>query len=113
MAAINHNRQMAEALDGRYQAQVEGVARVIGKGANAALTEDHVVVAFAHYVLGGHQEFFESGRHAALQQNGFAPASGTFEQRKILHVACANLDHVGVFFNQFQRFAVDCLGDNL
>ena len=113
MAGINHDREMAETLDGGNQAQVECVARMIGKSAHAALTQNHVVVAFAHYVLGGHEKFFESSGHAAFQQHGFAPASGALEQRKVLHIACADLDYVGVFLDQLQRFAVDCLGDDL
>jgi len=37
-------------------AQVQGVAGVVGKGAHAALAEDHFVVSFAHHVFGGHQK---------------------------------------------------------
>src|SRR5438552_12290537 len=35
------------------------------------------------------------------------------EQRKILHVAGANLDHVGVFLDQVERFVVNGFGNNL
>ena len=35
-------------------------------------------------------------RHAALEQHRLAGASGALEQREILHVAGADLDHVGI-----------------
>ena len=104
---------MAQALHGRDHAQVERVAGVVGEGADAAFAERDVVVAFTQDVFGGHQKFFERGRHAALQQDGLAGASGALEQRKILHVAGADLDHVGVFLDQVERFVVDGLGNDL
>ncbi len=59
----------------------------------------------------GHEEFVERGGHAALEKNGFFGAAGALEQGKILHVACADLDHVGVLFNQVERFVVNRFGD--
>ena len=59
VAGVDEDGQMAEALHGGNNAEVERVARVIGEGAHAALAEDHFVVALAHDVLGGHQELVE------------------------------------------------------
>ena len=103
---------MAELLHGRNDAQVERVARVIGKRAHAALAQDHFVIALAHDVLGRHQEFIERGAHAALQQHRLAQPAGVLEQRKVLHVARADLDNVGPLGHQFQRLVVDGFGDD-
>ena len=99
-------------LHGGNDAEVERVAGVVGEGAHAAFAEDDLVVALAHDVFGGHQEFFERGGHAALQQHGLAQAAGALEQREVLHVAGADLDHVGLLVDQFQRFVVDGFGDD-
>ena len=93
-------------------AEVESVARVVGEGAHAALAQDHVVIALAHDVFGGHQKFFERRRHAALQQHRFFRTPRAFQQREILHVARADLDHVRVLFDQVERFVVDRFGDD-
>ena len=54
----------------------------------------------------------ERGGHSALEKNGLFGAAGALEQREILHVARANLDDVGVFFDQIERFIVDRLRDD-
>ena len=99
---INKNGQMAEALDRRNEAQVKRVAGVVGKGADAAFAENHLVVAFTHHVFSGHQEFFQGRRHAAFKEHRLARTSGALEQRKILHVACADLDYVRILFDQIE-----------
>src|SRR5215471_14565259 len=106
VAGIDENRQVAAFLNSRDDGQVQSVAREIGKSSYAALAEHHVVVAFGKDVFGGHQELVESSGHASLQQYRFLCAARVLEQRKILHVARANLDDVGVFFNQNERFVV-------
>ncbi len=112
VAGVDEDGQVAELLYGGNDAEVEGVARVIGKGAHAALAEDDFVVALAHDVFGGHQEFVERGAHAAFQQHGHAQAAGVLEQRKVLHVAGADLDDVGPLGNELERFVVDGFGDD-
>jgi hypothetical protein len=110
VAGIDDDGQMAQALDGGHDAEVERVAGVIGESAHSALAEDDVVVALAHDVFGGHEKFFERGGDAALQEHRLAGASGALEQRKILHVARADLDHVGILIDQIERFVVDGFG---
>src|SRR5439155_1660146 len=39
-------------------------------------------------------------------------AAGTFEQRKILHIARADLDYVGVLLDEVERFVVNRLRDD-
>src|ERR1700731_1231514 len=85
---------------------------MIGERAHAALAEHYVVIAFAEDIFGGHQEFVERGGHAALEENWFFGAACTLEQREILHGAGADLDHVGVFFDEVEAFVVDGFGDD-
>src|SRR5579859_3929911 len=62
-------RQLFDYGDG---GDVEGVAGVGLKGADAALAEDYVVVAAGEDVFGAEEEFFHGGGHAALEENRFA-----------------------------------------
>src|SRR5207245_9637028 len=48
----------------------------------------------------------------SLEKNGLLGAAGALEEREILHVARANLDDVGVFFDELERFVVDSFGDD-
>ena len=61
VAGIDDDGKMAAFFDGGNDGEVEGVARKVGEGADAAFTEHDVVVAFAEDVLGGHQEFIKGG----------------------------------------------------
>jgi len=112
MRGIDDDGKMAKALHGGNHAQIERVARVVGKRAHAALAENHLVVALGKDVLGSHQKLVERGGHAALQEDGFAAAPGSLEQREVLHVARADLNHVGVFFDEVERFVVDRFRDD-
>ncbi len=47
-----------------------------------------------------------------LSRTGLRSASGALEQREVLHVARADLDHVGVFRDQFEGLVVDGFGDD-
>jgi hypothetical protein len=51
---IDKDGKMAAFLDGGDDGEIEGVAREIGEGADAAFAEHNVVVAFAKDVFGGH-----------------------------------------------------------
>ncbi len=99
VAGVNEDGEMAALLHRGNDGEIESIARKIGEGADAAFAEHDVVVAFAHYIFGGHQEFIESGGHAAFEEHGLFGAAGAFEQREILHVARADLNHVGVFID--------------
>jgi len=112
VAGVNEDRQVAALFDRGDDGEIEGVAGKVGEGAHAAFAEHHVVVAFAQDVFGGHEKFIERGRHAAFQEHGLFGAASAFQQREILHVARANLDHVGPFFDEVERFVVNCFGDD-
>src|ERR1700730_13199720 len=85
---------------------------MVGESAHAAFAEHDVVVAFAEDIFGGHQKLVERGGHAALEENWFFGAAGTLEQREILHIAGADLDYVGVFFDEVEAVVVDGFGDD-
>ena len=103
---------MTAFLDGRNDGEIKRVAGEIGEGAYAAFAEHHVVVALGEDVLGGHEKFVEGGGHAALQKYRKLGAAGTLEEREILHVARADLDDVGILFDEVEGFVVDSFGDD-
>src|SRR5216683_2533886 len=112
MAGVNQDRQVTASFHRRHDGQIQRVARVIGESADAAFAQHHAVISLGEYILRGHQEFIERGRHPPLQQYRLFGPSGALQQGKILHIARANLDHVRVFLDQIQALVVDGLGDN-
>ena len=112
MAGIDEDGQVAALFDGGNDGEIESVARKVGERADAAFAEHDVVVAFGEDVFGGHEKFVESGGHAAFEEDGFFGAAGAFEEGEILHVAGADLDDVGVFLDEVERFIVDRFGDD-
>ena len=112
VGGIDENGEVAAFFDGGDDGEVEGVAGEVGKSADAAFAEHDVVVALGEDVFGGHEEFVESGRHAAFEKNGKLGAAGALEEGEVLHVARADLDHIGVFLDEVERFVVDGLGNN-
>ncbi len=112
MAGIDEDGKMTALFDGGDDGEVERVAGKIGEGADATLAEHDVVVALGEDVFGGHEEFIESGGHAAFEENGKFGAAGAFEEREILHIAGADLDDIGVLLDEIERFIVDGFGDD-
>ena len=100
MARIDDHREMRLALEHRNRRDVERVARRRLVGANPALAQHDVVIPVRHDVLGRHQQFFNRRRQAALEQHGSPHATELGEQREVLHVARADLQHVGVLGDQ-------------
>ena len=62
---------------------------------------------------GGEQPLVDRRGDPALEQNGQLRLSRAPEQGKILHVARADLDHIGIFFHEIDTSFVERLGDNL
>jgi hypothetical protein len=73
---------------------------------------DDVEIAALGDVLGGHQPFLDRGVHPALDQHRFAGRSDRLEQREVLHVAGADLQHVGVAGDHVDVVRAHHLGDN-
>ena len=76
---IDKDRQVAAFLHGGDYGEIESVAGEVGEGADAAFAEHDVVIAFAEDILGGHEEFVESGGHAAFEENGEFGSASTLE----------------------------------
>src|SRR5438309_3752480 len=111
MAWVHKNRQVTAFFYGWNDGEVQRVAGKVGEGAHAAFAEHNVIVALTQNVFGGHEEFVESCGHSTFEQHRLLCASRPFQQRKILHVARADLYYVGVFFHQIEGFVVDCFGE--
>ena len=86
--------------------EVEREARRGLERADAALAQHHVLVALLEDVVGGHQQLVERRRQPALEQHRLAELAGDLEQRVVLHVARADLDHVGVLGDRARRAGV-------
>ena len=84
---FGHNRKMRELLHNRDCRDIHRVARVGLKCPDAALAQDHVVVAAGHDVLGRQQQLLDSRHNAALEQNGLALLAELAQQVEIPHIA--------------------------
>ena len=80
---------------------IHGVTSIGFESADAALAQNHVVVAARHDVFGGEQQFFQRGRDAALEQHRLLDLAQLAQQVEVLHVAGADLEDVDV--RQHQR----------
>ena len=99
-------------VDDRHSGEVEGVAGVLLKGADAALTEDDLLVAAGHDVLGAHDPLFDGIAEAALEQNGLVHLAHSLEQLEVLHIAGADLHHVHIFLELGDALLAHQLGDD-
>jgi hypothetical protein len=92
--------EMRKLLHHRYGRNVHSVARIVFESADAALAQDHVVVAARQDVFCGQQQLFDGGRNAALQQHRLALIPQLAQQIVILHVARAHLEDIGILADQ-------------
>ena len=104
--------QVRELLEHRHRREVEREAVGGLEGADAALAQQHVRVALLEDVLRRHQQLLERRAEAALEQHGQAGAADLGEQRVVLHVARAELDHVGDLDDRLDVARVHQLGDD-
>src|SRR5882724_378950 len=100
MRWVNDHRQVRFLFQYRNRGHIQHVAIVSLKSADAAFAENDVVVAARRNVFRRHQPFRDGGRHAALEYHRLVDAPDFFEQIKVLHVACANLDYIHVVFHE-------------
>ena len=66
----------------------------------------------AKNVFGGHQQVFDGGGHAPFEQHRLVGLADRVQQVIILHVARANLQHVGVNGHQGHLAGGHDFGDN-
>src|SRR2546425_2059151 len=110
LAGIDDHRQVREFFQHGDGAQVQQVARVVIEAPDPAFAEHDAVVAFVHDVLSSEQQLLNRGTGPTLEQHGEFGAAGLAQQRVVLHVARADLDHVGVFADHLELGGVHGLG---
>ena len=97
VAWVDDDGQMAECSNHRNRGEVQSVARARLERADASLAEDDShAIASGQNIFRGHQEFFDGGREATLEQDRFVGGGDGFQELKILHVARADLKQVGI-----------------
>jgi len=109
---IQNYRQVCQLIERWNRGDIAGVPRSGLKRANAPLAQNHIRISMRHDVLRGHQQLFHRAAHATLQQHRTAAFSQRLEQDEILHVARADLHHVGVLGDQIDVAVAHHLGDN-
>ena len=112
VAGVHDDGQMGLLVDDRHSGEVEGVAGVLLEGADTALTEDDLLVAAGHDVLGAHDPLFDGVAEAALEQNGLVHLAHSLEQLEVLHIAGTDLHHVHIFLELGDSFLAHQLGDD-
>ena len=112
VARVHDNRQVRKVLDGGDGGKVEGVPRIGLVGADAALTENDVRIAFVQDVFGGVQPLVEGGGEAALQHDGLLGAADFLQQAEILHIAGADLQKVGILGDGLDGIDLGDFGDD-
>ena len=91
--------------------QIQGIAGVIVKGADAPLAEDDLFIAVGHDVLGTHQQFLQGVGKATLEEDGLAELAQLPQKVEILHIPCAYLQYIHILKEGQVHHAHD-LGDN-
>src|SRR5947207_13400716 len=104
---------MRNAPDRWHRRKIESVSRMLRERAHTAFAEDHVVIAFSHDVLRREQPFLERRSHSALQKHGHSGTARSFQKRKVLHVASADLNHIAVLFDELDMRFLDGFSHNL
>ena len=73
-------------MNNRHSVEVERVAGVRLKGADAAFTQNHIRVPFGEDVFRGEQPFLNRRRHAALEDDRLLRSTYLTQQVEIRHV---------------------------
>src|SRR5262245_50924082 len=92
---------MRKLLDDWDRRNIQRVAGIVLKGANAALAENDLTVAARQKVLGGKQPLFDRCGNASFEEHRFAHFSQFAQQIEVLHVARAHLQDVGMLEEQW------------
>ena len=92
--------------------EIEGVAGVGFKGADAAFAEKDIGIAVGEEVFGGQEPFLDAFAHSAFEQDGFATAGTGNEKLEVLGVAGTDLQEVGDFGDGIDIVLAEDFGDN-
>jgi putative Holliday junction resolvase len=112
MRRVDNNGKMSLGLQDWHCVQVERIARHRLESPDAALTKQHVEVAFVENVFGTHQKVLDRRRKSPLQHHWKFASANLLEQREILHVASADLEAICVFLDFFEVLCIHYLGDH-
>ena len=66
MAWINDYRQVGKPFEHRHGGNIQRVARIVFKGADTALAEDHVFIPACHNIFRAHERFLNRIGEASL-----------------------------------------------
>ncbi len=77
-----------------------------------SLAQHDVGIAFRQYVLRRHQPLLDRGTGSPLEQDRHAASRRRAEQREVLHVPGADLQHVGKLRDERNLFPAEHLGDD-
>jgi len=105
MRRICYYRQVREFFGERHRSQVKRVARGGFEGFDSALAKGDLIVPSGKQVFGGEQPLFHGGRGAAFEKDRLFYGGKPAQQGEVLHVAGADLEHVGVFADQLHVFS--------
>src|ERR1700730_2047261 len=103
---------MRKALDHGNRRDIERVAQVRVKRADATFAEDHLVVSAGHNVCGAEQQLLDRGGHSTLQKYGLIDFTQAAEQVLILHVPRSYLQDVAVRLHHFDLRRVHYFADD-
>ena len=112
VARIDDDGQVGQLVEQRHRRQVHRVAGVRLERPDAALAQDHVRVARADDVLGGHQPLLDRRAVAALEHHRAGDPSDVAQERVVLHVPGADLEDVGVLGDDVDLVRLHHLGDD-
>ena len=112
VARVHDHREVSALLQHGHRGEVEGVSVRRLEGANAVLAEDHVAVALYEDVLGGQHQVIHGGGRTALEEHRPPGPPELGEERVVVHVAGADLDHVGHPEHGVELAHVGELGDH-
>jgi len=92
--------------------EVKRVARDRLERADAAFAQDYLLVSGSEQIFGRQQQILDLRSEPALQQHGLTHLTECFQQREILHVARADLEHIrllrdGVDIGRIHHFRHD------
>src|SRR4029077_13483210 len=104
--------KMRQLLDDGNSGDIERVAQVGLKRANATLAKDHVVVSAGKNVLGAEKKLLNRGGHAALQKDGLLNFTERAEKKIVLHVARADLKNIDVLAHHLDLREVHHFADD-
>ena len=96
MRWIDDDRQVRALLHVGHGVEIERVAGRGLEGADAALAQDHLIVAGGEDIFRREQQLLDLRGEAALQQDRLVGPPDGAQQREILHVARADLQRVGM-----------------